>query len=65
MGNSYINVIKNLEEWGILHRSKSYVKGDSNNAGQCKAFWLDMPYMLWLKEYYYSREVNYVDKMVK
>lgn len=62
MGNSYINVIKNLEEWGILHRSKSYVKGDSNNAGQCKAFWLDMPYMLWLKEYYYSREVNYVDK---
>ena len=58
LGHYYLTLCANLEDWGILHRSKSYQKGDGENKGQCKAFWLDFQYMSYLKEYYYSREAT-------
>lgn len=55
LGDGYINAINVLVEQGFIGRTKSYVKGDSNRKGKCKAFWLCAPYQNSYATYLQSR----------
>lgn len=44
LGDGYITAINMLVANGFIGRTASYIKGDSNRKGKCKAFWLCAPY---------------------
>lgn len=56
IGNDYTSVIRDLESWGFVRRSFSYLVGTDKVKGKSKAFWFGPPYEGYWKEYCYSRE---------
>ena len=44
LGDQYITAINCLVKNGFIGRSETYIKGDANRKGKCKAFWLCAPY---------------------
>jgi len=73
LGDGYITAINSLVEHGFIGRSHSYIKGDSNTKGKCKAFWLCAPYQnsyatylqTWIDKKFMNTEVVVHGKMSK
>jgi len=56
MGAHYVGVLEDLENWGFIRRSRSYLKGDGQTTGVSKAFWFQYEYAVKWREYCWSRE---------
>ena len=61
VGDNYNAAIKVLADNGFIGRTATYVKGDANRKGKCKAFWLCAPYQNSYATYLQSR----ADKKLK
>lgn len=56
IGAHYVGVLEDLENWGFIRRSRSYLVGDERTPGQSKAFWFQYGYAVKWREYCWSRE---------
>lgn len=56
IGAHYVGVLEDLENWGFIRRSRSYLKGDGKTPGVSKAFWFQYGYAVKWREYCWSRE---------
>lgn len=62
MGHKYVEVLSNLEKWGVLCRGTSYCKSDPDNEipGRCKAVWFSEEYSFMLRSYCFVRDVRHL-----
>ena len=60
MGHKYIEVFRNLNEWGVVMRGSAYCPGTSSTPGLSKAVWFGEKYGWWLKEYCYAKDVAHL-----
>ena len=58
VGNDYRSVLEDLEAWGFIRRSLSYLVGKDGCRGRSKAFWLCSPYEAYWEGYCRSREMR-------
>lgn len=56
IGAHYVGVLEDLENWGFIRRSRSYLVGDDHTPGVSKAFWFQYEYAVKWREYCWSRE---------
>ena len=56
IGAHYVGVLEDLENWGFIRRSRSYLVGDDHTPGVSKAFWFQYGYAVKWREYCWSRE---------
>ena len=45
LGSNYLEYVHILEEWGIIGRSRSYIKGSNDIPGKCKHYWFTKPFL--------------------
>ena len=55
IGSNYLEYVKILEQWGIIGRSRSYVKGSKDVPGKCKHYWFTKKYLAYIQRYLHTR----------
>lgn len=65
IGAHYVGVLEDLENWGFIRRSRSYLVGDERTPGVSKAFWFQYEYAVKWREYCWSREDAVADPDTK
>lgn len=61
VGAHYVGILEDLENWGFIRRSRSYLVGDDRTRGISKAFWFQYGYAVAWREYCWSREDGVAD----
>lgn len=59
IGNTYNDIVRDLESWGFIWRSRSYIVGTEDTPGKCKSFGYKRQYSGYLWHYLASREEFY------
>lgn len=55
LGSNYLEYVHILEEWGIIGRSRSYIKGTKDVPGKCKHYWFTKKYLTYIQRYLHTR----------
>lgn len=55
LGSNYLEYVHILEEWGIIGRSRSYIKGSKDIPGKCKHYWFTKPFLTYVQRYLHTR----------
>ena len=61
IGNDYNRIIEDLEIWGFIGRSRTYLVGTKSSPGKSKAFWFCKPYASYWDKYCFTREFRMSD----
>ncbi len=55
LGSNYLEYVHILEQWGIIGRSRSYIKGSKDIPGKCKHYWFTPKFLTYVQRYLHTR----------
>lgn len=55
IGSNYLEYVNILEQWGIIGRSHSYIKGSKDVPGKCKHYWFTPKFLSYVQRYLHTR----------
>ena len=55
LGSNYLDYVNILEQWGVIGRSRSYIKGTKDVPGKCKHYWFTKEFLSYVQRYLHTR----------